>query len=100
MVAGQMASTPLLALKSASVWMASSLPSQKSLPHGTVEVDIHEARQGIEALCVQNFFAFAPPRMGQQRAFLDNAALPDNDAPPPFTEIKRVAGQCRPEHFE
>ena len=32
MVAGQMASTPLLASKSASVWMASSEASQKSLP--------------------------------------------------------------------
>ena len=31
-VAGQMASTPLPASKSARVWMASSLPSQKSLP--------------------------------------------------------------------
>ena len=46
------------------------------LAHGTVEVDIHEARQGIEALCVQNFFALLGGSKGH------NAALPDNDAPP------------------
>ena len=52
------------------------------LAHGTVEVDIHEARQGIEALCVQNFLALLGGSKGH------NAALPDDDAP----LFKRVAG--------
>ncbi len=51
------------------------------LAHGPVEVDIHEARQGVQTLCVQHLLALFRGGKGH------DAAIADDDGP----ALKRVA---------